>query len=174
LKNGNIFDDFFQILGIHEDVSYQVPGKENESLSSLGVQLLASLNQTQKNKNLTTRSVRKAIIANNGVKRYSIPEDLHDKYKEEFNASNEWVRAHFFPDKERLFLSKYIEKPAESGIDDCDIECICKILVSLAESKEKEIRALEQSLEKLRGHITFKGFGIISGFKRKVVGLFNR
>lgn len=122
--NNNIIDDILNVIGAPNCDRYVIPDKQNKSISLLGIRLLKHLNQlilkSNDNENIQKRnslvSLVEKLFSDN---KYVMPRRLYELYDLKFAESNEWVRAHYFPNKDLLFAS---DIPEESVLDISDQE----------------------------------------------------
>lgn len=117
LKDGCIIHDFCSAVGISLDASFTMLGRENESLSNLGVALLRRLNTqvpsfNEKGVNPLRGNIVNVLCARFAESKYAMPTEIAEWYRTAFAASNEWVRLHFFPELPSL----YPEDPLPKGI----------------------------------------------------------
>ena len=167
LKGGSIVSEFKEILGVAEKRGYSESSYANESISAVGLELLARLNH------LIPRSVdgkpspyRKDL--SEWVSRYfkscsklSATESQMDAYTQAFLESNEWVRANYFPDRKTLFTPNLCDNDsqlASSNFNSIEIEAIAELVAALWKSHSarnhqfsalNKVRSISKKLVKL-------------------------
>ena len=109
--NHSVIEDFLNITGLKLTDEYQLPGKENESLSLTGLELLRRINKKIPVFNESGINPERSNLVNIFEKyfsndKYQMPDELYMQYNEAFRDSNEWVRKIYFPEKKELFPSK--------------------------------------------------------------------
>lgn len=134
--NGSILKDFTELIGIPWDDDYQIPDNQNESLSTLGLEVLRRFNQK------VPLFVNKKInpVRNNIVKyfhdyfndnKYQMPKHLHNKYENEFKESNEWVRENWFPTRPYLFRKKNYTNETMTKTSDIELNQFANMLANI-------------------------------------------
>jgi hypothetical protein len=134
---GDLLEDFSAACALPA-CDYQRPKPRNEALSHLGIELMRRVNMAlprylpNGRLNEARQGIEAVVERHFGTgPRYVAPAALARAYDEAFRESNEWVRARFFPDAERLFP----ERPAEVGgappLPAADLDRIAAMVVEL-------------------------------------------
>lgn len=132
----SVMDDFCQVAGIDITDDYMRPADQNESLSQLAVELLSRVN-------VAVPRIRDGKIDNNRkalvdlIRRhcsgpsYSPPTSLLEQYRKYYADSNEWVRRHYFPERETLFMEAPSVSPGVVGASEMELDVIADLIVSI-------------------------------------------
>lgn len=120
-------------------------GRENESISAYGLEVLRRLNNKQPMylEGGALNPIREGIpqlfqLAFKRGGRFQLSVEAVNRYQVAYEASNEWVRQQYFPDRERLFPPASLN--AGKALDvDCEIEELTELLnlILLAKANEK-------------------------------------
>lgn len=109
LEGGDLIADFIAACGL-PDLDYQRPERLNESLSGLGMALMARVNRRvpvfleDGTPNPARGDITGMFETHFTEGAAFCPADgMQARYREAFAASNHWVRCEFFPDRDRLF-----------------------------------------------------------------------
>ncbi|MDC7218882.1 MAG: hypothetical protein PQJ59_03015 [Spirochaetales bacterium] len=145
--NGSIIDDILSIIDM-PNRDYIYPKNANESLSALGVEILRRLNNIVpmwiKNKPNKNRANLVSYIQRHfSDSKYIMPEKLYEAYDLEFEASNEWVRNKYFPNRKTLFGNK-LNKQSDITINDSDLDKIANLIANIWNDKQEMINKLEE------------------------------
>ncbi len=167
LAGGSIVSDFKTVLGIAQRPGYTEPERANESLGATGIALLAALN----------RRIPAFVDGKPSSQRGALPEwvvrhlgsqgklqvtgSQRAAYENAYAQSNEWVRARYFPERQRLF-----SQPTTSGAENtqpatADIDGIADLVAALwlrqASHSTSGSRGIKLLAEKLRRRLTGTG-----------------
>jgi len=138
LVNGSVIDDFAAAVGLpcFPD-GFTIPPPQNQSITALGLELLRRVNQIlplvftagaqPRHEELPTLL---ATYLNQGP-RYGLSLERRRQYEMAFQASNDWVRAHYFPHRSRLFDEPHIPPPAPSALTPAELDQLAHLLVAL-------------------------------------------
>ena len=140
IKEGFVGDslvtDFLYTAGIDlPKDKLRFSGRENESISWFGLDVLRRLN------------VRQPVFLDDGArnpiragvpylfrsafkegKKFKLPPESANRWQAAYKTSNEWVRQEYFPDREKLFLSTSQGCNQDLGIDDSELDQIADLL----------------------------------------------
>lgn len=113
---------------------FRKPQAENKSLSRLGIELLRRINMKIPNLNESESiEIRKVIIEDFDRHftddKYIMPAKISLAYSEAFKASNEWVRAGFFKNKQYLFKEKVISEENTVSFKNSDLDKITQLFI---------------------------------------------
>jgi len=137
LKDGSVIHDFCEAVGIPLDDTYQIPEDENESLSAFGAQLLRRVNvqiprfDSAWELNPWRGNILAYFSGQFTDSKYVMPDWLWTRYDEAFAASNEWVRAHYFPGRTSLFPHRNHPKETLPPIGDSEMDRMADFIVSI-------------------------------------------
>lgn len=153
--DGSLIRDFMDAAGIDVPTeSLSFPGRENQSVSAFGLELLRRLNNKVPRwlEDGTENRIRHEVIqsfqsAFNKGSKVSLSKDLIDAYRKAFADSNEWVRKEYFPEREALFNFKTLHQAPAASLNDDEMEQLVALLGSIwaqptkpHSSKRKRIR----------------------------------
>lgn len=120
---GTLLADLLQTIGLPQMVPLiEAASRQNERLSALGIELLRRVNRRvplllgDRPNRLRAGLVGRFSECLAGGPPYVISEDLFLRYEAEFEQSDEWVRARYFPDRDRLFPRTAPPGPASLGL----------------------------------------------------------
>lgn len=139
-EGGNLIDDFISACDLPR-LEFERPEIENESLNHIGLSILCRMNRhVPEFTDEGLANSHRASIIPFFEKHFSegpllvADSDLIRAYEREFADSDEWVRAHFFPEKDRLFppYEKHLKNP-EGGraIQDGELQQIVDAMTDL-------------------------------------------
>jgi hypothetical protein len=126
MKDGDIFADFRDVTGLPKAVNFEVKERTNPSITPAACEFLRAFNErfprfVDGQNNPARATVRETLEAKfAGPGRMPTRSDVAD-YMKQFDASNEYIRSIWFPDRERLFdedYSDYPEKDFEASTED--------------------------------------------------------
>ncbi|SEO24302.1 hypothetical protein SAMN04488103_11633 [Gemmobacter aquatilis] len=135
--NGDLIDDFMAACDLPASAT-QRPARENESLSALGIELLRRINRdipvylTDGTVN-TGRSQMSAFFERHfsDGRRYIAEAETVAAYEHAFAESVEWVRQHFFPDRDQLFAPTPRDPATGEKLDNQDLQQTAAAIVEL-------------------------------------------
>ena len=138
--NQSIIDDFLSVIPLKNTNFYSLSERANTSLSTTGILLLRRLNELVPKWIDDKPNPARANLVSYFEKyfsgsKYVMPSYLYREYDEEFQASNEWVRKKFFPEKDQLFSNEIPLEKEEISIP--DIDSIAKLLADIWIDKQK-------------------------------------
>ncbi len=136
-RDGDLIADFIAAADLPA-VEYVRPGVQNETLSHLGLELLHRVNRmvpqfrSDGRPNRNRRSLQ-ALFERHFSEgpRYVPPHAVAEAYDAAFAASNEWVRARFFPDRPRLFPERPAATPSKLPLPAEDLDRLTALFVEL-------------------------------------------
>jgi hypothetical protein len=136
LVNECILDDILSVIGIAKSSQLENPVNANESLSSLGVEVLRRLNFLipsfiDDKPNPKRSGLVYYIEKNFSCGKYLMPKCLYEAYELKYFDSDKWVRDNFFPDKDALFDSGYPEYQKNHSISNDDLDCITRLIANI-------------------------------------------
>lgn len=136
-EGGDLITDFAAAADLPL-ADHQRPDAENETLDHLGLELLRAVNRVlprfdadgRPNPHRTDLQRLFETHFSHG-RRYVPPPDLAEAYDTAFAASNEWVRARFFPEQDRLFPERPPAPPSGPLLPAEDLERLTTVFVEL-------------------------------------------
>jgi hypothetical protein len=135
---GTLIADFLSAVGLPQAGRLrEAPPAQNERLSALGIELLRRVNRRvpllvhDRPNRLRANLARYFSGALAGGAPYVISADLFLRYEAEFEDSNEWIRARYFPDRDRLFPRITPPGPAPIGAGPEELERIANLLAEV-------------------------------------------
>jgi hypothetical protein len=149
LVNESIIDDIISVIGIPRD-SYACPGMMNKGISMLGLEILKRLNKSipayiNNKPNGIRAELASYIVGNFSDEKYIMPSDLFEKYDMRYRDSNEWIRQHYFKDKQELF-SADIPQQSSLSMQQEDLDKIVALIASIWSDKQLELLGLAKRL----------------------------
>lgn len=147
--NESIIDDIISVMGIPGD-SYAFPGMMNTGISMLGLEILKRLNKRipayiNNKPNSIRAELASYIVSNFSDEKYIMPSDLFEKYDLQYQVSNEWIRKHYFKDKQELF-STDIPQESSLSIQQEDLDKIVGLIASIWSDKQLGLLDLAKRL----------------------------
>lgn len=144
LKNKSILEDFTSVLKVEWSDNFLIPPLEKKAFSNLGLALLSRVNKKiPPDASLSRKKIRLDLIRSfedlfieNG---YSLSPELHQAYEEAYAESNEWVRKHFFPERDRLFPQRPLPEPVDLGFTDKELDNIANLLADIWLERERDL-----------------------------------
>ena len=144
-EGDSLITDFLGTTGIDlPKEKLLFPERVNESISWLGLDVLRRLNAKQPMflDDGAHNPIRAGVphlfqSAFRGGKKFALPPEIASRYQTAYEASNEWVRQEYFPDRKRLFI------PTSQGchqgliIDDHEIDEIADLLNLMLTTKSR-------------------------------------
>jgi len=118
MKDGDIFADFREVTGLPAAVSFEVKERTNPSITPAACEFLRAFNErfprfVDGKNNPARATVRETLEAKYaGPGRMPTRSDVAD-YMQQFAASNEYIRANWFPERASLFDEDYSDYPVE-------------------------------------------------------------
>ena len=118
MKDGDIFADFREVTGLPAAVSFEVKERTNPSITPAACEFLRAFNErfprfVDGKNNPARATVRETLEAKYaGPGRMPTRSDVAD-YMQQFAASNEYIRANWFPERTSLFDEDYSDYPVE-------------------------------------------------------------
>ena len=174
MKNGSVIEDFLSLVGIETTglSDYAVPENKNQGLSATSLELLRRINrQVPSYVDDRPNPLRGNIVTY--IKdlfpgpKYRMPEHLSQQYDEAFSDSNEWVRKHYFPEKERLFAGRRPAPESSAALTDDQLQQIAGMVSRIWLDKQRHIDMLTPKT--FHGRVR-KAAGLISpGWLHRVV-----
>jgi hypothetical protein len=116
MKDGDIFSDFRDVTGLPKAVNFEVKERTNPSITPAACEFLRAFNErfprfVDGKNNPARATVRETLEAKYaGPGRMPTQRDVAD-YMQQFAASNEYIRANWFPERPHLFDDNYSEYP---------------------------------------------------------------
>jgi hypothetical protein len=153
LKDGSVIHDFCEAVGIPMDDTYQIPEDANESLSAFGVHLLRRVNvqlprfDSAWELNPWRGNILAYFSGQFTDSKYVMPDWLWTRYDEAFAASNEWVRARYFPARTSLFPQRNHPKETLLPIADAEMDRMADFVVSIWRAHRKLVIRRKQLLK---------------------------
>jgi hypothetical protein len=149
LVNESIIDDITSVMGIPRD-SYACPGIMNKGISMLGLEILKRLNKRipayiDNKPNCIRAELASYIVNNFSDDKYIMPSDLFEKYDLRYHDSNEWIRQHYFKDKQELFPTD-IPQQSSLNMQQEDLDKIAGLIASIWSGKQLELLELAKRL----------------------------
>jgi hypothetical protein len=123
-------------------------GRENESISAYGLEVLRRLNDKQPMylEGGALNPIREGIprlfqLAFKGGGKFQLPLEAVNRYQVAYEASNEWVRQQYFLDRERLFPPASLNDRSAIHVGNYEIEEVTELLnlMLLAKADEKHL-----------------------------------
>lgn len=144
LKNHSILEDFLDIFQLAWDENFVLPKSDPKALSNFGPELLGRINQRiPANQALARIKLRKSLLASFNhlftSQAYVLNPDLQQAYVTTFTESNEWVREHFFPERDRLFPQRPLPEPVDLGFTDKELDNIANLLSDIWLERERDL-----------------------------------
>ena len=139
LVGGSTVNDFVQAIGLPSlGASYTTPKQKNESMTMMSLEILHRINQEiptfrdDQTLNPLRRNIAQYVskYLNYGDK-YRMPIDLIRKYEEAFKESNEWVRSHYFPDRQRLFETDQTSNTPKNSFQSAELDQFAHLISAL-------------------------------------------
>lgn len=156
LVGGHIVYDFLDVIGL-ASAAMEVPADRNESLSADGLALLKLLNARVPNTrdgqiNRVRGDIASYVGRHFSEPKYRMPKALVHSYENAFAASDEWVRANFFPQRERLFSGAAVVDSAgeQPSLKAAELERIAAMVAEIWTAKQERVIALQERLQALR------------------------
>ena len=129
-----------------------LPGRENESISAFGLEVLRRLNTRQPMylESGAINPIREGIprlfqAVFKGGGRFRLPVEDVNRYRVAYEASNEWVRQQYFPGREKLFPADPIYDEKIIDVDSSDIEELAELLNRILLEKAGVMHSLTSS-----------------------------
>lgn len=132
-KDGEIINDFLEVVGLPNNGEYNVPHNQNEALSISAIEILRRINERiprfiNNKPNPLHAYIVSYLETNFTGNKYIMPKLLYKEYDENFRESNEWVRKHYFPEKKFLFPpSEYLQE-TDISISSNELDWIADII----------------------------------------------
>jgi hypothetical protein len=134
------------------------PGRENESISAFGLEVLRRLNvrQPMYQENGALNRIREGVpdlfqLAFKSGEKFRLPAEAVNKYRIAYEASNEWVRQQYFPDREKLFPPALRDHKQLFDLADSEIEELVDLLnlILIAKSQQEDALTIAQLMNLL-------------------------
>lgn len=154
-KGGSVISDFLDAIDLADmGASFNLPMRQNERLSAVGIEILRRINQQ-----IPTAVDNRPNLFRTGLMEnfadhfkegpsYCMPEELFWQYETEFEEGNEWVRAKYFPEKARLFPEASYPNKANIDLAQTDLDNVANLLTNMWLEKQRTPSA---SFSRLKG-----------------------
>lgn len=165
LVGGSVIDDFASVTGISLDASMAIPGDTNVSLSHDSIEVMRRVNvllgDSKDRSSLALRNVIADAVeqAFGTSSKYTMPSRLYDAYQAAYAASNERVRATYFPQRASLFEDSRTPPPSAPALTVADHDRIAQRIIAEVRAASRSQRAwrhlpnkLIKVLSELRNH----------------------
>ena len=105
---GSIIKDILSVMSIPINSSYKFPSNKNERLSVRSIRILSVFNERMPQYFFGRPNPFRPLLVRFLIRffkdeKYKMSDALYEQYEQEFEHSNEWVRARYFSDKKNLF-----------------------------------------------------------------------
>jgi hypothetical protein len=151
LVNGDVIDDFLCVIGQPDLACLSKPSDVNRSLTQDQIKILNCLNSKKLNREKNGFLV-KSILASFSDKavhgKLQPTEEIRRYCEEQYQSSNEWVRAMFFPDDQALWAQSVDAVDTQSLLPSPSMASMIDIIV--IEQNRREV-LLAQSISKFLG-----------------------
>lgn len=174
-EGDSLIADFLSVAGF--DLPKEVlrfPERQNESISWFGLEVLRRLNTRQPMflGDGSHNPIRAGVpylfqSAFKEGKKFRLPQEIANRYQTAYEASNEWVRQEFFPDREKLFPSTSQGCNRALDIDECEVDQIANLLNLILIAKSKAGDSLSAS--ELLNIIMRKSHAKLAGLTRRCI-----
>ena len=156
--NGNVIDDFIEACDLPH-CNYTCPKAHNQSLSKAGLMLLNEVNRY-----VPRRWLNKKIIPSRAIliryfqkfmqkgERFLASTEEIETYNKYYEASNEWVRKKYFPQRNKLFREKIEHglKADKHTYNQEDIEQAGILMANIWLIKSAQINFYKERYEELK------------------------
>jgi hypothetical protein len=160
--------DFMGVVGLPSTAEYRYPRNANPTISAVGLELLRRVNQklpaTVQDK-VTLQEKPNPLRGNidkyferyfSTSEKYVMPQELYKLYDETFEASNQYVREHWFPEREILFKRNRTHRmPLSITIPDSDLQGTADLIAKMWSSRQNNIHQRSEQRESLPGYRWF-------------------
>lgn len=140
---GDLIEDFASVCDLPLN-GLRRPERENESLSALGIALLSRINahipllNDQGGINPARGPLAAFFEAHfSSGDPYTPPPELAEAYEAEFAEVDEWVRTHYFPERERLFAPHTPPAAEPARFDEADLDRIAGAMAEMWMARKK-------------------------------------
>ena len=151
---GDLLKDFIFALGLEWDSEFKIPGKLNETIDLLGIEVARGMGKLLCNRHGRGQyycTLRERFTLTDKSLKYLPPKNVALKYLEYFAPSNEWVREHYFPHKKTLFppkdMTNYKENNHLTTMKEEYWERIGGFIVDIVDSKNEMIKERDNQIK---------------------------